>query len=423
MIKLGLTSIIGLFIGLSHGHGHGHGGSAPSDMSKFELVLTYNSGKTADFAVVDVGATIFNDLFYSSSTPILYRYCPNCNDEHKHIYYRRFTQLDGSFNVYGVTDNWFSENNVLNTDFKLYSTLNDALNDVNCWTYCNYNDPGVGMFRDCGVDGYVPFEWTARETYRTDGEAAAFYVYLELPQAIIEYNNGNYDGDTQTMVNIGTGGSTYDLSLSSALDAGFASIRDNDGCKGKEICFDPQTGISAAECVAIPINIDYDETPNVSFELYLKQGEIENNFGWIMSQDDGLFDRSILMHDTRFAPSGETYGLALGMGATYTGTTMISQDEYTHLVAVFEGGYPGGTGKIYINGELISETSTLNDRNQGSSSSTYDHICWNTNPGHNNHGWNGCFTGAKIFTSVLDQDDVTILYEDAMAKKESKINR
>ena len=63
----------------------------------------------------------------------------------------------------------------------------------------------------------------------------------------------------------------------------------------------------------------------VAFELFIKQGEIENNYGWIMSQDDGGYDRSILMHDNGFAPSGETYGLALGMGAAYT-------DKYDYIL-------------------------------------------------------------------------------------------
>ena len=33
---------------------------------------------------------------------------------------------------------WLSKDNHISTDFNLYSTLSDALNDRNAWGYCNY---------------------------------------------------------------------------------------------------------------------------------------------------------------------------------------------------------------------------------------------------------------------------------------------
>ena len=47
---------------------------------------------------------------------------------------------------------WTNNNNIIGIDFNLYSTLNDTLNEVNEWCCCNYNDPGIGAFRDCGPD-------------------------------------------------------------------------------------------------------------------------------------------------------------------------------------------------------------------------------------------------------------------------------
>ena len=46
-------------------------------------------------------------------------------------------------------------------DFVLYDNISDAKADVNAWKFCNYDDPGVGFPRDCGVKGYVPYQWNA----------------------------------------------------------------------------------------------------------------------------------------------------------------------------------------------------------------------------------------------------------------------
>eukprot|EP01083_Nonionella_stella_P301077 1031181_1 len=51
---------------------------------------------------------------------------------------------------------WTDNFNKMGTDFNLYSTLDDALNDVNAWSFCNYNHDKAlisgtgGSFRDCG---------------------------------------------------------------------------------------------------------------------------------------------------------------------------------------------------------------------------------------------------------------------------------
>eukprot|EP01084_Bolivina_argentea_P260462 439866_1 len=59
----------------------------PPNMDDFELVLTYQNPKEID--TVDVGRDIFNSKFWSALVPILYRYCPGCTQDWKHIYYKR----------------------------------------------------------------------------------------------------------------------------------------------------------------------------------------------------------------------------------------------------------------------------------------------------------------------------------------------
>ena len=122
---------------------------------------------------MDVGQTVFNEMFWNSSLHILKRVCTTCNDSHKEIYYKRLTMLD-SFDLYSYTDDWRRDNNTLGTDFNLYSTFDDASNDNNSWTFCNYDSLNIGMFRDCGPSGQQNWEWTSRVR---EGHNALFYIY------------------------------------------------------------------------------------------------------------------------------------------------------------------------------------------------------------------------------------------------------
>ena len=49
--------------------------------------------------------------------------------------------------------------NTMNTDFKLFSNLNDAKTDTNAWKFCNFNDATVGFPRDCGPTVGIGNRW------------------------------------------------------------------------------------------------------------------------------------------------------------------------------------------------------------------------------------------------------------------------
>ena len=88
------------------------------------------------YGLVDLGATASNQLFASSSTKIIRRLCSECVASHRTVYYRRLTPLPGGFSIYDtLASNWFSTNNVLNVDFELYNTYDDALigNNATRW--------------------------------------------------------------------------------------------------------------------------------------------------------------------------------------------------------------------------------------------------------------------------------------------------
>ena len=101
---------------------------------------------------IDVGREKFNACFQyrDKSTVdkvvqsnILYRHCPGCSDHYRHLYYRRLRGWTGAgwdIDLYSLTKNWVSENNILNAHFGLYSSLQDAIDNVNSWGWCNYDE-------------------------------------------------------------------------------------------------------------------------------------------------------------------------------------------------------------------------------------------------------------------------------------------
>jgi len=93
----------------------------------------------------------FNRRLQATTNPIVLRICPYCDAFYKTVYYRRFTYLN-NFEAYDYfTCNWNPNMNVAGVDFKIYSTLMDALNDRNSWQSCsNASGLGVGFPGDCG---------------------------------------------------------------------------------------------------------------------------------------------------------------------------------------------------------------------------------------------------------------------------------
>ena len=90
-----------------------------------------------------------------STNGIIRRLCESCRDSHKEIYYRRLTDFPtreeyrssgsaASSFMDMMINNWYSyPRNVLDTDFALFSTYQDALAGINAWNYCNYDDAGT----------------------------------------------------------------------------------------------------------------------------------------------------------------------------------------------------------------------------------------------------------------------------------------
>ena len=112
------------------------------------------------------------------STGMFYRVCDGCSDSNKIIVYRRLTGLP-STKSFGdlVFKTWSSEKNKLGTDFEMYGSFKDAFSQQNPWSFCNYDDEGVGFPRDCGATGPSAFQWNtldASKRFATEAKNVQF---------------------------------------------------------------------------------------------------------------------------------------------------------------------------------------------------------------------------------------------------------
>jgi len=108
------------------------------------------------------------------------RLCVDCKSSHQDIIYKRLTPLPEYFDVKDLfLANWFDDDNVLGTDFNLFSTFEDALSDTNPWSFCNYNDSGIGFPRDCGPTRRVNNQWNSLS--RGGRTSVSYYVWSGNP--------------------------------------------------------------------------------------------------------------------------------------------------------------------------------------------------------------------------------------------------
>ena len=109
-------------------------------------VTSVQLSSSGAYTISDAGSGAFNSSF--GSCPIV-RYTRNGA---VFAIYKRLTCVSPTIDPYGLfTHYWSSPSNVLNTDFKLYSSEADMHSDANAWTYCNYDlSDDAGFPLDCG---------------------------------------------------------------------------------------------------------------------------------------------------------------------------------------------------------------------------------------------------------------------------------
>jgi len=144
---------------------------------EWKVALTVSSDGSK--VLLDIGAATFNRLF--RSCPVV-RYVRN---KRVHSIYSRVTspmRVPDPYKLFMLE--WKSMGNVLNVDFGMYSTLEDARFKRNGWSYCSYDAGwGTGYPHECGRADRTVGEWFAmpltgstRRSNVTSG--ASFQIYV-----------------------------------------------------------------------------------------------------------------------------------------------------------------------------------------------------------------------------------------------------
>jgi len=112
----------------------------------------------------------FNNYLGSLKTPyyVIRKGWQGFSATHQYIVYKRITPSKGVDMWSLFRSDWYDGGkgvkNNFHVDFDLYNSIESAMKNESRWTYCNFNDPGVGAFRDCGQYGNVAFQWQSNNT-------------------------------------------------------------------------------------------------------------------------------------------------------------------------------------------------------------------------------------------------------------------
>jgi hypothetical protein len=169
------------------------------DPKKIRTKLMYSRGsfgvypKDGTFVgneVPGVDGKFFNELFWNSHTGIIRRECLDCS-QNTDMYFKRLTS-PSSFNAFQhLLVTWSDKENVFGTDFDIYSSFGDALNDRNGWSTtgaCNFNDENIAFPRDCGKHGTVAYTWTSSGNRYAHGMSRKNVRYSVLISDEIEHD-------------------------------------------------------------------------------------------------------------------------------------------------------------------------------------------------------------------------------------------
>lgn len=102
----------------------------------------------------------------NSPTKIVYRNCGTCLESHQHLYLV-FVNVPDTNLMELLMNNWSQGGDdagfefVLNTDFYIYTTFEDAstLSGNNRFEFCNYDSNNVGFPKECGFTDAIQCQW------------------------------------------------------------------------------------------------------------------------------------------------------------------------------------------------------------------------------------------------------------------------
>jgi len=295
---------------------------------------------------------LLKEMIEAQDVPIVRRVCPSCIESHRDIYYRRLTPMPAGFNLLEtLMNNWSDTANRLNVDFSLHSTYLDAYLGSAGWTFCNFNDAGIGFPRDCGPTKQVHNQWNSYVRNGGDANHHAFmipanpdfqttivypthtkfianeYVLQEGTHTsfgkttVSHFDNGDYL--TYTSANFGSAGTTKGIRInySKATNGGRMEVRLGVGTEGRLIGeFKPASTGSWSNYFTAYMDIDEDVEGINDITLVAKDS------GWVLELAwFELADFSERSEEYSRIPASEYSDQS---GVSFTKNTMSSVDEY-----------------------------------------------------------------------------------------------
>jgi len=163
----------------------------PEDETKWEKVhglglddfpfLKDNDSKYPNFW--DKYEEDFRALIAASPNQIIRRTCIYCWEGLKDIYIKRVTDIPDTCKslLYNLLANYDNKCGIPGTDFKLYSTYEDAINSTNEWAYYRFKG-GVGFPGESGPVSRTYNNWNDRDRHLSNRHPGVYHAYyVEKP--------------------------------------------------------------------------------------------------------------------------------------------------------------------------------------------------------------------------------------------------
>ena len=217
---------------------------------------------------------------------------------------------------------------------------------------------------------------------------------LEVENSITSGNEIENLNRTRTQAKIALYGNDYEVSSSKWHDhndnkfsctLGTGSVFDE---KIKAFHFD----YSQSSLITCPYDISQSKHKELTIEVIFKLDEDFNadvTSGWIVGQDNGGYDRSLILSDNRYG------GMGQGIGSTYTsGISTPSAGVWHHAISTYRQGVVAGSF-ITLDGQVGAKTTARNG--DGMPSFTIGGL-----QNYANHGIKGYIKDVRIYEEAFD---------------------
>ena len=170
------------------------------------------------------------------------------------------------------------------------------------------------------------------------------------------------------------------------------------GLNGQAFSFDA----AQSSNMTVPLNISPAVLPEMTMGMFVKLRSIANSRGWVMTQDDTPYDRSLILHDDRYASKH-----AAGVGHSYPSTLPRFGDHLDRWVFIAVS-YSGNSSTIYFNDLYDSQTQTeYTNLTQG-----FPVVTIGGHPFATNHGVDGLVDEVFIYDRFLTQGELDQICDD-----------